>query len=63
MDDETKNLMEMVNAGISRRSAFALAGKLGLGAAGLASGLAGAGLAGGISAARAADSSRIRSRH
>lgn len=57
MDDETKNHIEMVNAAISRRSAFALAGKLGLGAAGLASGLAGAGLAGGISAARAADSS------
>src|SRR5204862_8205168 len=40
---------------ISRRSAFALAGELGLGAASLVSGLGG--LAGGISAARAADSS------
>ena len=57
MDDETKNQMEIANAAISRRSAFALAGKLGLGAAGLASGLSGGGLAGGISAAKAADSS------
>ncbi|MGX7874540.1 hypothetical protein ACVDG5_018835 [Mesorhizobium sp. ORM6] len=41
MDDETNN--ETANA-ISRRGAFALAGKLGLGAAGLAGGLAGAAL-------------------
>ncbi|RVC69405.1 hypothetical protein EN759_08045, partial [Mesorhizobium sp. M00.F.Ca.ET.038.03.1.1] len=51
MNDETKNHMDLGNAAMSRRGAFALAGKLGIGAAGLAGGLAG------ISAAKAADSS------
>ncbi len=56
MDDEAKNQTESVSSAISRRGAFGFAGRLGLGAAGLASGLGGAGLAG-IGTARAADSS------
>ena len=57
MEDDKTNPTEIDSVAISRRGAFRLAGRFGLGAAGLASGLGAAGQAGGIGTAFAEDAS------